>query len=337
MSYYPIRIVKDPTLIINSNEIIKGNLEANEIDLIAGANIDVSSLSIDNTEIIDSSRNIKNINLMSSLTLESNTLNYFDSITLEDVVGNSLAVLGKHGTGQNAKLELYDTTDGEPSRKVFISSNPNTNGYINLPFAFGTSGVMQATSQVQIDSTTKGFLPPRMTQTQKLAISNPVEGLEVYDTTSKCKSYFNGTNWFVPSYVSFRNTQLDLTASSILWDIVNISADARISFNNVTGIFTVSEPGIYEVQATGNFNITASGNVERNIVLDFRESAGTVLASSNACITVFTDAGTTYTTNSINYLLTVTTNLTYSFNFSSQSGNNIILSTGSHGFIKRIL
>lgn len=49
---------------------------------------------------------------------------------------------------------------------------------------FGTTSVV-TTAQVQIDSTTKGFLPPRMTTAQKNAISSPAEGLMIYDTDLK--------------------------------------------------------------------------------------------------------------------------------------------------------
>ena len=41
----------------------------------------------------------------------------------------------------------------------------------------------QASAILQTDSTTKGFLPPRMTTTQKNAIASPAAGLVVYDTT----------------------------------------------------------------------------------------------------------------------------------------------------------
>jgi hypothetical protein len=46
------------------------------------------------------------------------------------------------------------------------------------------SSVSIATSAIlQADSTTRGFLPPRMTTTQKNAIATPAAGLVVYDTT----------------------------------------------------------------------------------------------------------------------------------------------------------
>jgi hypothetical protein len=45
----------------------------------------------------------------------------------------------------------------------------------------GTTG--SASAQVSVDSTTRGFLPPRMTTTQKNAIATPAAGLMVYDST----------------------------------------------------------------------------------------------------------------------------------------------------------
>jgi hypothetical protein len=52
-----------------------------------------------------------------------------------------------------------------------------------------------ASARLQVDSTTQGFLPPRMTTTQKLAIGTPAAGLMVYDTTLNQMSYYNGTLW----------------------------------------------------------------------------------------------------------------------------------------------
>lgn len=44
-------------------------------------------------------------------------------------------------------------------------------------------------------STTKGFLPPRMTTTQRDAITSHTTGLMVYDTTVNKVSVYNGTAW----------------------------------------------------------------------------------------------------------------------------------------------
>ena len=51
-----------------------------------------------------------------------------------------------------------------------------------------------AGAKVQIDSTTQGFLPPRMTSTQRDAIE-ATAGLIVYNTTDNNLNYYNGTSW----------------------------------------------------------------------------------------------------------------------------------------------
>ena len=52
-----------------------------------------------------------------------------------------------------------------------------------------------ASALLQIDSTTKGFLPTRMTTAQKNAIASPGEGLFIYDTTLHKLCVFTGSAW----------------------------------------------------------------------------------------------------------------------------------------------
>ena len=49
------------------------------------------------------------------------------------------------------------------------------------------------TSILDLTSTTKGFLAPRLTTAQRMAISSPAPGLLVYDTNVGCYFSFNGT------------------------------------------------------------------------------------------------------------------------------------------------
>jgi hypothetical protein len=60
---------------------------------------------------------------------------------------------------------------------------------------FFGSEVISASAQVGINSTTRGFLPPRMTTAQKNAISSPANGLIVYDTDLVRPCFFNGATW----------------------------------------------------------------------------------------------------------------------------------------------
>jgi uncharacterized protein (TIGR02145 family) len=49
---------------------------------------------------------------------------------------------------------------------------------------------------LDVVSTEKGFLPPRLTSAQRDAISNPAEGLLIYNTDTDCLNHFSGTRWF---------------------------------------------------------------------------------------------------------------------------------------------
>ena len=52
-----------------------------------------------------------------------------------------------------------------------------------------------ASALLDVKSTEKGFLAPRMTTIQRDAIASPAAGLEIYNTTTNTKNYFNGTTW----------------------------------------------------------------------------------------------------------------------------------------------
>jgi hypothetical protein len=59
----------------------------------------------------------------------------------------------------------------------------------------GTGASVNNSAILQTNSTTQGFLPPRMTTTQRNAIASPAAGLIVYDTTLNLPHFFNGTIW----------------------------------------------------------------------------------------------------------------------------------------------
>ena len=52
-----------------------------------------------------------------------------------------------------------------------------------------------ASAKLDITSTTQGFLPPRMTSTQRNAISSPVAGLTIWNTTYVQLEVYNGSLW----------------------------------------------------------------------------------------------------------------------------------------------
>jgi len=52
-----------------------------------------------------------------------------------------------------------------------------------------------ASAMLDVDSTTKGFLPPRMLESERNAITTPATGLLIYNTSTNQLNYHNGTAW----------------------------------------------------------------------------------------------------------------------------------------------
>ena len=53
-----------------------------------------------------------------------------------------------------------------------------------------------SSAKLEVSSTTQGFLPPRMTRTQRNNISSPAAGLTIYNTDDKAFQVYNGTGWY---------------------------------------------------------------------------------------------------------------------------------------------
>jgi hypothetical protein len=92
--------------------------------------------------------------------------------------GNSFAVLNQ--------IKLYNGGTGDMEITMWNGSwymrhnaNMSMAGALNV----GSNTNPDGSAILQSNSTTKGFLPPRMTSVQKNAIATPAAGLVVYDTT----------------------------------------------------------------------------------------------------------------------------------------------------------
>jgi ABC-type antimicrobial peptide transport system permease subunit len=94
-------------------------------------------------------------------------------------IGSSAFPLGNSQTNQ---IVIGYGSVGLGSNTTVIGNSSTTLALIyGVHIIGGTSA--NAAAQLQIDSTTKGVLFPRMTTTQKNAIGTPPAGLVIYDTT----------------------------------------------------------------------------------------------------------------------------------------------------------
>jgi len=94
------------------------------------------------------------------------------------------------GNGGNAAIE---TSGGQPFSLIASSTYLTlSNGGVSIGATLGTTN---SSAIVDLTSTTKGFLPPRMTNAQRAAIASPAEGLLLFNTDNKGVAYRDGTNW----------------------------------------------------------------------------------------------------------------------------------------------
>lgn len=102
----------------------------------------------------------------------------------------------------------------------------------------GTSSP-HASSQLDVSSTVKGFLPPRMTAVQRGNISSPAAGLMVFQTDGTSGLYFyNGSSWV---YVINAGTA-SVPVSAGGTGVTTLSSNALITGNGTSAVGTIA-PG----------------------------------------------------------------------------------------------
>lgn len=114
---------------------------------------------------------------------------------------------GNSGTDDN--VNFIGTTD---QKDLIFKTNDQERMRImrNGRVGINVQAVHQ-TAALEVSSTNKGFLPPRMTKDQRDQINSPAQGLIVFNTTDSVTEYFNGECW-LPTYAySCDDCLFDLT------------------------------------------------------------------------------------------------------------------------------
>lgn len=94
---------------------------------------------------------------------------------------NSATILGVGTLFTQVVATGYINSSGN-AYTVMRTNNSTGDATFDQFVAIGTTSAPNASAALDVVSTTKGFLPPRMTTAQKNAITTPAAGLMVYDT-----------------------------------------------------------------------------------------------------------------------------------------------------------
>jgi len=96
----------------------------------------------------------------------------------------------------NSAVNLYNSNGTLTGTRVVDLDGNSLSFGGDAHVKVGTNpGTIEPSAVFQMESTTKGILIPRMKTSERNAISNPAEGLLVYDTDYTQFWYFNGTIW----------------------------------------------------------------------------------------------------------------------------------------------
>lgn len=157
-----------------------------------------------------------------------------------DVVGGTTpgARISAIDDNYSAYLAFSTKTPGAPTNGAVEHLRITNSGEV----AIGTS-TPASSVKLQIDSTTQGFLQPRMTTAQRIAIAAPVEGLQVYDTDLSTVCLYSGTDWFYDFTIA--NTAIQSSTST--------------TYANLTEFVTPTlYPGNYIIEFEGTYQSTGT-------------------------------------------------------------------------------
>jgi hypothetical protein len=213
-SGFQLRIVSNNVLFTNfqASNMVFGNSGATHVTLFNSGNLLVSSTTTTDAgyklDVNGTARVSGNVTLSNQLNLPGNNFSGTYKILVNSQPSSGDLVSGTRNCIQD-QVKFFNPNSGSSTVYNSFVSSPTinqTNGssgttrglYINPTLtaaadwraievanggAYINTTSVQASAILQADSTTKGFLPPRMTTTQKNAIATPAAGLVVYDTT----------------------------------------------------------------------------------------------------------------------------------------------------------
>jgi|GEM_PF-2497219 len=166
-------------------------ISVNNISMFGNTTGTTSSLFTTTRPIAAGSYSYKFDENMSSTASSGTSTNHLVMVDLARTVGANAIDAGVTVMRKNV-LDSAGFTPFWAPRGYSVLSDSSANGGLGI----GVNALNRnASAMLQVNSTTKGVLFPRMTTTQRDAIPSPAEGLVIYNLTTHKVQYFDGTSW----------------------------------------------------------------------------------------------------------------------------------------------
>ena len=185
-----------------------------------------------------------------------------------------------------------------------------TNLSVNAQTGIGTT-TPEPSAKLDVSSTNKGFLPPRMTNAQRTAISNPAAGLMVYQTDGTFGLYYyNGSAWIyiinsltnIVSVVNggtgtststgtgsvVLNTSPSLTSPNLITPTLGVASGISLALTGTTSSTSTSSGALTVAGGVGVAGQIYAGGIQNTPIGNNNASSGsftTIVASGNITAT----------------------------------------------------
>ena len=212
----------------------------------------------------------------------------FAGMVLDNTAGNTNwsigAAVGFTPTGTSTTSDhgmtwdLSGTPSGTTTRVVHVLGTG-----AGMAVSSTTATTPAASAALDVQSTTKGFLPPRMTTTQRDAISSPAAGLTLFDNTTAFNEYYTGSGW-IQMAIKFPSATLSNWIIPTTTAFVVATTTVTVTGASVGQLVMVSKPFL----SNGNCIVTGEVTSANTVTLTAAPLVTSALAQTNSMnVTVF--------------------------------------------------
>lgn len=186
-------------------------------------------------------------------------------------------------------LQVNDYSNGVDATSKFVQDGEGTNSALSISTTKVGVGTSSPSAPLDVTSTTGGVVFPRLTTTQRDAISSPTNGETIYNTTTTQVESYNGTAWVAGGATVVGTnavTSNSIANDAIITDKINNDAVTTAKIANDAVTLDKLNPNIIDPSGglelgTNGLKIATSASA-LNVVLRLNATTGIDLNSGTS-------------------------------------------------------